>query len=166
MKKLLIMRHAKSSWDLPLSDIQRPLNERGLKNAPEMGKRIMKSKVIPEVIYSSDAVRAYTTAQLVRDTINPEIPIQIESKIYDSTLQTLLKIIENFPNDNNTILMIGHNPTVSLLANYLAGDNIGYFATATIACLEFDFDNWNEISGNTGKLIFFDFPKNENSPFV
>jgi phosphohistidine phosphatase len=133
MKRLIIMRHAKSSWDLPLSDIQRPLNERGLKNAPEMGRRIVKSKIIPEVIYCSDAVRAYTTAQLVRDAINPEIPLIIEPKIYDSTLQTLMKIIENFPDDKNIILMVGHNPTISLLANYLAGENIGYFATATMA---------------------------------
>lgn len=160
------MRHAKSSWDLPVSDIQRPLNERGLKNAPEMGRRILKSKIIPELIFSSNAVRAYTTAQLVRDAIHPNIPIEIEPQIYDSTLQILLKIIENFPNDKNTILMVGHNPTISLLANYLAGENIGYFATATMACLEFGADNWNHITGGSGNLLFFDFPKNENSPFI
>lgn len=160
------MRHAKSSWDLPVSDIQRPLNERGLKNAPEMGRRIVKSKVIPQVIYSSDAVRAYTTAQLVKEAIDPNIPMEIEPKIYDSTLQTLLKIIENFPDDKHTILMIGHNPTISLLANYLAGENVGYFSTAAVAGLEFEVDHWNQISGGLGKLLFFDYPKNEYSPFT
>ena len=165
MKRLIIMRHAKSSWDLPVSDHQRPLNERGLKNAPEMGRRILKSQVIPEIIYSSDAVRAFTTAQLVRDYINPNIPIQVEPKIYDSTLQTLLKIIESFDEKYATVLMVGHNPTISLLANYLAGNPVGYFATGAMACLEFSCP-WNEISGSTGRLIFFDFPKNTNSAFI
>jgi phosphohistidine phosphatase len=165
MKKLIIMRHAKSSWDLPLSDIQRPLNERGLRNAPEMGRRILKSKIIPEIIYTSDAVRAYTTAQLVREALHLEIPIEVEPKIYDTTLQVLLNIIHHFPEKFSTILMVGHNPTISLLANYLSGDNVGYFATGAMACLEFSC-NWNEVSGGTGNLVFFDYPKNTNSPFM
>ncbi len=164
MKKLILMRHAKSSWDLPLSDIQRPLNERGLRNAPEMGRRIKNSGIIPQLIYTSDAVRAYTTAQLVREALNSDIPIQVEPKIYDSTLQTLLRIIENFPEEVDTILMIGHNPTISLLTNYLAGKEVGYFATAAMACLKFP-GTWQEVSGGTGMLLFFDFPKNTNSPF-
>lgn len=170
MRKLILMRHAKSSWDLPLSDKQRPLNERGLRNAPEMASRIIKSGIIPHKIYASDAVRSYTTAQLVANKLNdffkhdPPITIEVVPEIYEASLLDLLHVLTKIPKEIELALVVGHNPTITMIASYLANENVGYFPTCAMACLQFE-DDWECLSQKSAQLLWFDFPKNTHSPF-
>lgn len=171
MRKLILMRHAKSSWDLPLSDKQRPLNERGIRNAPEMANRIIKSGVIPQKIYASDAVRSYATAQLIASKLNdffpnnPPITIDIVAEIYEASLLDLLHILTKIPNEIECALVVGHNPTITMIASYLTNENVGYFPTCAMACLQF-FEEWECLSKQSAQLLWFDFPKNNNSLFT
>lgn len=161
MKQLFIVRHAKSDWgDFNLKDFDRPLNHRGHKNAPEMVERLVLKSLKPGVIVSSPALRALTTAKYFASgwkmsaeqlTTNPSI--------YEASTQTLLKIINGFDDQFDKIALFGHNPGLTNLLNYVTGEYIANMPTCSIAIIEFPFDEWKLISGNTGKLVMFDYPK-------
>lgn len=160
MKQLIIVRHAKSDWGNPdLRDFDRPLNKRGTKNAPEMAHRLVKKQIKPELIVSSTALRALTTAKFFADTWQmPLADIQEQPSIYEASVNTLLKVINKFDNKYNMIAMFGHNPGLTDLVNYLDGQ-IYEMPTCSVVILEFPFDNWAMISEGTAKVVLFDFPK-------
>ncbi|TZF82687.1 histidine phosphatase family protein [Pedobacter sp. BS3] len=161
MKKLLIIRHAKSDWDnMELSDFDRPLNHRGEKNAPEMAQRLLKKHIIPQHLVSSPALRAISTARYFADIlgINPE-EIQQEKAIYEASFTILLNLINTFDNRFDFIALFGHNPAVTNLVYHLSGKQVYNMPTCSMALIEFPFDEWEYISGNTGDLLWFDFPK-------
>ena len=160
MKQLIIVRHAKSDWgNLDLRDFDRPLNKRGKSNAPEMAHRLVKKKIKPEVIVSSPALRAITTAKFFADTWQmPLAEIQEEPNIYEASVHTLLNVINNFDKKYAKIAMFGHNPGLTDLVNYLGGQ-IYDLPTCSVVILEFPFDDWAMISQETAKVIFFDYPK-------
>jgi phosphohistidine phosphatase len=163
MKQLLIVRHAKSDRNDPaLRDFDRPLNERGQKNAVEMAKRLVKQDLIPKEIVSSPALRALATANLFADTFKTA-PSKIKKvdSIYEASATTLLQVINNFNDDDDFIALFGHNPGVSEVA-FLLTDNAGLdnLPTTGMALIEFPFEHWNMVSRGTGKLLLFDFPKN------
>ena len=163
MKQLLIVRHSKSDRnDLSLKDFDRPLNDRGHKNAQEMATRLFKQNIIPQILVSSSALRALTTANYFADkfTINHSAVIKNED-IYEASSSKLLKIINGFDNKANLIGFFGHNPGFSELAFRLSNNSIlDNLPTTGIALIEFPFDKWNLVSYGTGKLLLFDFPKN------
>ena len=114
MKTLLLMRHAKSSWDNPgLRDFDRPLNERGLKAAPLMGRYLRAQGIAPDLIVSSPAQRAQQTAQLVKEAARCAAPIRYEAAIYDANLNALLKVLQALDKTTKTVLLVGHNPSFS-----------------------------------------------------
>ncbi|MCB9249756.1 MAG: histidine phosphatase family protein [Ignavibacteriales bacterium] len=161
MKTLYLLRHAKSSWeDGNLSDFDRPLNERGLRDAPIMGE-ILKNKIEqPELIISSSAKRAITTAEIIANSFNYEInKIIKEEKIYHSVVSDLMRIIYETPNTIERLMLFGHNPTFTLVVNYLSDKYIDNLPTCGFVQINFDLKSWEELESNTGKLILFEYPK-------
>jgi len=164
MKKLLLVRHAKSDWNDPkLSDFDRPLNDRGHKNAPEMAERLLKKHIVPELIVSSPAKRAFTTAKYFAKTFGiDKSEIEKNEGIYEASVNDLLKIINDFDNSKNFIALFGHNPGITTLAVGLSGAYITNIPTCGLILIEFPFDDWRMISFDTGAKLLYDYPKNED----
>ncbi|MFN3343821.1 MAG: SixA phosphatase family protein [Flavobacteriales bacterium] len=162
MKTLYLVRHAKSSWsDLTLSDFDRPLNERGKRNAPFMGKIFRSKGIKPDLIVSSPAKRALSTAKKIAKEIDYETEnIKTESSIYEADLRTLLKVVNELPTKAKTVMLFGHNPGITEFANYLAGTDISNIPTCGMVCIRFSTSKWEEISRDTGTFVEFDYPKN------
>lgn len=160
-KQLLICRHAKSSWrDASLSDIQRPLNKRGERDAPEMGRRLVRRGIRPDLIMTSPAVRAKTTAELYAAQLGyPLLRMQIHADQYAAAPSRLLSLVQALDPGLETVLMVGHNPESTILANLLGNLGIANIPTSGIVALEFPVASWGEIAEGTGFLHFFDYPK-------
>jgi len=159
MKKLYIIRHAKSSWkDLNLEDYSRPLNKRGKKDAPFMGKILNENGVYPDIIISSPALRAKTTTQSIAKELHFNKPVTYDKQVYEADLSTLLQLLLELNKKDNIVFIIGHNPGLNMLLDYFVGfdDNI---PTCGVVELEFDCKKWDSISSKNAKLISFDYPK-------
>ncbi len=165
MKTLYLVRHAKSSWKYPnLDDFERPLNKRGRKNAPFMGKILKKLKVAPDLIISSPANRAAMTARIIAAKINyPLEKIRYSETIYQFSEDALIHVIKQLDNSVNKAMVVGHNPATNGLANYIGDRPISNIPTCGIYCLDLDISSWAKICENCGKLIFFEFPKKHTS---
>ncbi len=161
-KRLLICRHAKSSWhDATLSDIERPLNKRGQRDAPEMGRRLVRLGIQPDLIVSSPAVRARTTAEQYAQHLGyPPERIQIDPCQYAATVPILLTLLQKIEAQYTTVMLVGHNPEYTALANFLGGLHIDNIPTCGIVALDFPVVSWQDIAPGKGVLSFFDFPKN------
>ena len=165
MKRLFLVRHAKSSWEDPsLDDIDRPLNERGKRNAPEMGIRLRKQGIIPDLLISSPAKRALSTAKKISQEIGyPKKNIQIDDRLYHGSSNSMITLIKSIQGKINSIMIFGHNPGFTDFANMLCGINIYNIPTAGIVAIDFSTDDWSEVDFNTGELVFFDYPKKIHS---
>lgn len=160
MKTIYLVRHAKSSWkEAGLSDFERPLNKRGQHDAPFMAKLLAKKDEMPEVIVSSPALRALTTAKIFASEFNSDTQIVEEEKIYEAGLGNLIKIINNLQETFNTVMIFGHNPGLTYLANYLGDKSIDNIPTCGIVKITFDINSWQDISDGSGKIVFFEYPK-------
>lgn len=161
MKKLFIIRHAKSSWDFPdLDDFDRPLNNRGKKNAPEMGKRLNKKGVKIDLIIASPAKRAFITAKKIAAEISfPIEKIVKEPLFYHGSLSNMLGVIQHVDNDSKSLMIFGHNPGLTELSNLLSNSDIYNIPTCGITEIDFDVSSWGEIEKYTGELVSFDYPK-------
>lgn len=164
MKTLYLVRHAKSDWNLlNLDDFDRPLNKRGLRNAPVMAKRLKKRKIKPEVLISSPAERALSTARIFADVFGySEKKIIKKPTIYEAEIKDLLKVINHIDDKYGSAMLFGHNPTFTDMVNYLTDMELDNLPTCGVVQVEFDVDNWHEISTHQGKLILFEYPKNED----
>ncbi|MBF9221968.1 SixA phosphatase family protein [Hymenobacter ruricola] len=162
MKTLYLLRHAKSSWSFDeLSDQERPLNDRGRDDAPLMGKALAKRRICPDLVVSSPAVRAMSTAVLVaREMQYPHDKIVVEPGIYGSDVDGLLAIIRALPDTAASVLLVGHNPTITETANELSPSPFNEMPTAAVACLRFDTDKWEEVSKANAEFYFYDYPRN------
>lgn len=159
MRKLLIMRHAKSSWDNPdISDFDRPLNARGLQAAPFMGSQIYKNGLIPDLIISSPAKRAKQTAVLVRESAGIEGKIEFVEKIYEASPTTLLYVTSELPDKYKSVLLVGHNPGIEGFIRILTGE-IHEMPTASVAQISLNIEKWADISLNCGQLELLMRPK-------
>lgn len=160
-KTLILVRHAKSSWkDTSLNDIQRPLNKRGNKDAPKMGRHMAKHKILPEVIFSSPGLRALTTARLisVKIDIKPS-DIIVKDDFYTFNHSDLLSAIHSIKNRYNKIMIVCHNPAITDIVNYLSGSHIDNIPTCGVAVLRFKVDSWKKVYKNKASLESFDYPK-------
>lgn len=159
MKTLLILRHAKSSWDdTDLSDFERPLNARGLTAAPLMGKVMREKHITPDLIISSPAQRARQTTNLLRKTAEFDVPVNYEEKVYEASPLTLLHIAAGIDAEKETVLFIGHNPGLEGFIKVLTGENES-MPTAALAKINLNIENWREISTGCGTLAFLIRPK-------
>lgn len=161
MKKLFVVRHAKSSWDFPeLDDFDRPLNKRGKRNAPEMGKRLLKKGSMIDLLITSPAKRAAATARRIAEELTfPKDQIIKEPKLYHGTNRDVISVIQDVSDKIETLMIFGHNPGWTDLVNYLSDSNIYNIPTCGIAEINFDIASWKEIDTIKGQLIDFDYPK-------
>ena len=156
MKLLCILRHAKSTWaDSTIPDIDRPLDSASKIQASSTGLFLKEKKIIPDALYSSPAKRAIDSANLIADTLQlPHEKIILEPRVYEAQVDDLLSVVQNFPDKFNSVMLIGHNPGLSLLANYLAGIHINTLPTSGLCCFELSTDHWQEITLAECKLLF------------
>ena len=162
MKKLCLMRHAKSSWkQTELADIDRPLNQRGLRDAPMMGQRLSSLGLVVDRIISSPAKRAITTARTVAGTIGyTYADIDTDDNIYLADSGSLYEIIAQLDNSINSVMLFGHNPGFTIMANDIGDASIDNMPTCSIAVFDLTIDSWSEVARGCGTLCYFDFPKN------
>jgi phosphohistidine phosphatase len=159
-KKLLLVRHGKSDWgNLDLKDFDRPLNKRGKENAPEMAERLLEKGFNFDLIVSSPAKRAKSTAKYFAEAYKVD-QIQFEESIYEANTTALLKVVNDLNDAANTVIMFGHNPGFTDFANELSNADIYNIPTAGMVLIYFPFDSWKMVSKGTGELVFFDYPKN------
>ncbi|MCZ4244318.1 SixA phosphatase family protein [Pedobacter punctiformis] len=162
MKQLLLVRHGKSDWGTAAqTDFERPLNKRGKENAPEMAERLLKRGFKFDLMVSSPAKRALTTAKYFAEAYQTE-NIKLEKSIYEANTTTLLKIVNEFDDATDTIIMFGHNPGFTDFVNELSEANIYNIPTAGMVLISFPFESWKMVSRGTGEMIFFDYPKNSD----
>lgn len=166
MKTLTLVRHAKSSWkDTSLGDRDRPLNSRGERDAPVMGKRIADAGIRPSLLISSPAVRAWTTAkEIARALSYPLEFLQREDGLYLASLDSLLDVVAQQESGFNNIMLFGHNPGLTDFANYLSPGLTNNLPTAGVVSVDFDSADWLLYDRPCTDLILYDYPKKISTP--
>ena len=145
MKTLLIMRHAKSSWNYPeRSDYDRPLNARGKRDAPRMGKHLRQEGLIPDRILTSSAKRARKTASKVAKACGYTGRVKKLDALYDTVPGVYFEVLQALPDTYQRVMVCGHNPTMEQLVNHLTED-IKRMPTAALAHIELPIQHWNAL---------------------
>jgi len=163
MKTLYIVRHAKSSWaEADQRDFDRGLNDRGKRDAPRMGKRLSEKDIHPELLLTSPAKRAWSTAKRIADILKyPKERIQTDLQLYHADEDTLLFTVQKIDNKHNVVMLFGHNPGLTDFVNSIADTEvyIDNVPTCGVVVFNFHIDAWKDIKWKGGKLQFFDYPK-------
>lgn len=161
MKTLYLIRHAKSDWSIDhLLDIDRPLNERGYGDAHKMSLILNEKKIVPDLIISSPAVRAISTALIFCRNLNHDPKaILINKNLYDTTVKDYLQAISKIDSKHQIVFMFGHNPTITNTANTLTNALAEEMPTCGIAGIHSKAKDWDEFSKNINELTLFDVPK-------
>lgn len=163
MKRLTLIRHAKSSWkDESLADHDRPLSKRGQRDAPRMGERLRARGARPSLIVSSPAVRAKQTAQIIADCLGyPREFLQYASALYLASPGTLLAAAAAQNDQHTDVFLVAHNPgLLELTRQLLPGWSYDNLPTAGVVAVDFDTDHWAEIVTTPARSVFYDYPKN------
>ncbi len=160
MKELLVMRHAKSSWrNMSLTDHQRPLNKRGKADVPKMGRLLKRMDLTPELILTSTAERALTTAELVALSSDYEEEIELRPEFYHAEPEAYIEELQTVDAKYGRVMVVGHNPGMEELVELLSGQLI-HFTTANIAHIRLSIDNWASFTEETnGTLLNLWRPK-------
>lgn len=163
MKTLTIVRHAKSSWSEPrLSDRERPLNRRGERDAPVMGKRIADAGIRPSLIVSSPATRAWTTARVIAEQLAyPTEFLQRENQLYLASLNDLLDIVVAQDDGFNSLIIVGHNPGLTDFVNFLSPGLTNNLPTTGVVAVNIDQDHWKLHEQPMIELFMHDYPKKD-----
>lgn len=163
MKTLYLVRHAKSSWeDSSLDDFDRPLNNRGKKDAPRMGQYLNKQGVFPDLMLASPANRAFTTSRkIARELDYPKDGIQTDERIYHADETDLLEILREVDDSWNSVMLFGHNPAFTWFANGLNRTDIDNIPTCGVVACQLDIDHWTEVRMGCGQQLFFISPKKD-----
>jgi len=161
MKTLYLVRHAKSSWkDMTLADRNRPLNKRGKRDAPFMGKLMYEHGIFPEVLISSPALRALTTAKAFAKALNyPSERLLLNEQLYEASVYDLLEIVQQLEDNWQSVMLFGHNMTYTMFANWYANPPLDNVPTGAVVALQFDVEQWSSIRSNNGQLQFFEYPR-------
>jgi phosphohistidine phosphatase len=159
MKTLLLMRHAKSSWADPARpDLERPLNERGRKAAPLMGRFLRRQSLRPDAVVCSPAARARETAELALAAAQFACEVRYDARIYEASAARLLEVAREIAEPATTALLVGHNPGMEDFVRLLTGAQ-ERMPTAALACVAFDAAAWREINAQAGRLAWLVRPK-------
>ncbi|NOH12690.1 MAG: histidine phosphatase family protein [Chloroflexi bacterium] len=160
MKSLLLLRHAKSSWkDMSLGDHDRPLNPRGKRDAPRMGRLLHELDLVPDAILSSTAKRAFKTAQAVAEAAGYEGEIEKHRSLYHAGADVFIEMLRTLPDEVERAMLVGHNPGMEYAVLYFTGEDERY-PTATVAHIQLPIDSWAELDEETeGKLLGLWRPK-------
>jgi phosphohistidine phosphatase len=167
MRRLLLLRHAKSDWPDGIDDAMRPLAERGRNDAPEMGRAITKAKIVPEFAFISPATRTRQTWELAALEFDKIVAVIEESALYAASEKTILDIIRSAPSSVETLMIVGHNPGLERLARSFAKsgnpDAIRRvekkYPTCGLAVIELPISSWKEAAPPAGRLEMFLTPK-------
>ncbi len=156
MKKLIIIRHAKSSWEAPLKDIDRPLTKKGILDVHYISEKCRKYLPSKFIIWSSTAKRASETALIFAQTIlYPLENIVYKEDLYTFELHKLENVIKSCSNDFENVILFGHNEAITNFVNKFGDIKINNVPTAGFVSIEFDSDSWENINiGKTKKIIF------------
>lgn len=163
MKYLLLLRHAKSSWnDQSLPDYQRPLNERGKKDAPRVGELLRKKQLHPGLVLSSSAKRASKTAKKVIEASGLEVELRLLDELYLAAPDAYVGQLEKLPDELSCVLVVGHNPGIEELLLGLTGQH-QHFPTAALAHVELPADRWSDIAlDRTSRLLWLWTPSEDD----
>jgi phosphohistidine phosphatase len=160
MKTLIVMRHAKSSWDdTSLGDYERPLNKRGKRDAPRMGKLIFQQELVPQLIITSSAKRARKTAEATAASARYDGRIEATRDFYHAGARTYIEQLNGLADDYSRVMVVGHNPGLEELIEELTG-LWERMPTAAVAAIELRIDQWSKLTENIeGKLINLWIPR-------
>jgi phosphohistidine phosphatase len=159
-KQLYIVRHGKSSWDYEVDDIDRPLKVKGINDAYKMADRLNKRNKHPQLIISSPANRALHTAIIFARTLNHPISnLNIHEIIYNGSDEQILDFIKTLDDAVSSVMIFGHNPMSTDLANRFLKDKLDNLPTAGIASINFKTDSWKNIESNNASTELVDYPK-------
>lgn len=162
MKTLLLVRHAKSSWtDETQADFDRPLNERGKNDAPEMAKRVQAKVPGIDLFVSSPAKRAYKTAKLFAAVFDvKKDDIRLIESLYLASASTLYQVVAGLNDEADSVILFAHNPGITEFANMLANVHIDDIPTCGVFAVAAEVKTWKSFVGAEKKFLFFDYPKN------
>ena len=156
MKRLILIRHAKSSWELDITHIYRPLSPRGIEDANLLSKELLNYKIQPNAIFSSPANRALHTAMIFcRQLYFPLERFQVTAELYDFSGNDVLGFIKNLGSDLNTVMVFGHNHAFTYIANSLGNTYIDNVPTSGLVHLQFQVDDWSSVAKGTTKQTIF-----------
>lgn len=161
MKKLFLIRHSKASRELSLiNDLDRPLTERGYRDAVSMSAVLKTETETVDLFLTSQSVRTWSTALIFSRTFNYEpAKIKVDARLYEASTKELLTVVNKVHDDLNTVFLFGHNPGLHRFLLYLTGKDEGHFATSAIAGISFNGLSWEEVSKDTGNLFLMKEPR-------
>ncbi len=153
-KKLFLVRHAKTEEGAAdKRDFDRVLTNRGLQDASRLGKYFNSKGIKIDQILSSDAARAFATTELIASQMGYEFSqIHINHDIYEASVRTLFQLVNALKDEWDTVMIVGHNPPINYLSEYLSGADIGHMSTGSCAIINFEQESWAEVSQNSGSL--------------
>ena len=163
MKTLVIVRHAKSSWkDASIEDRERPLNKRGERDAPRMGRRLADLVGTPDLIVSSPAARALATARIVADAVGyPVERIRADERIYEAGPARILDVVRGFDDEQDLVFLVGHNPGLTDFVNEVSHPRVENVPTCGVVELRLATGRWSDLSSSTVQRASFMTPKDE-----
>lgn len=161
MKELYLLRHAKSSRDYPeLTDFERPINSRGRHDIPIMADVLKKREITPDLIVSSPTNRTLTTARFTAEAIDyPLKDIQVTEEIYEAWVEDIVKVLTRIDNAFDKVLLVGHNPGLQLLGEWLDKFEEDNLPTCGLIGYSLKIDSWEELEKGCGRFLFFEYPK-------
>lgn len=162
-KNLILIRHAATqSSQREQKDFDRPLTRQGIQDASKVGRFIYEKDFSADSLISSPAHRAIHTAQLIAEQIKFDVSlIMQEQELYEASVRSILALINSLPDDNHQVIIVGHNPAITYMAEYLCKRDLGSLAPGALAWLLFDQDTWKEVSENSGTLHKLSSPNQE-----
>lgn len=162
MKTLILVRHAKSSWDqVGLADFDRPLNERGKKDAPQMARRLKEKGIKLDHLISSPAKRAKKTASYFAEEFDfKKDDVKLLDELYGATQPAFLKVVSEINDKNSSVALFSHNPGITEFASSLTNVRVDDMPTCAIFALQVETESWKDFSMAEKKFLFFDYPKN------
>lgn len=160
MKTLYIVRHAKSSWKNPdLSDVERPLLEKGKKRTRRVVEYLINNEISPDLIISSHAERATETAAIIAHALNYDKDrILIDRSLYYGNSETLRRLFFDLPSDANSLMIVGHNPTMTNFANIFIDKKLEWLPTSAVMALKFNAGNWLNVLNTKPEIVFYIYP--------
>lgn len=161
MRTIYLVRHAKSSWAEPgLSDMERSLNKRGKHDAPKMGSLLYAKGERPQLLVSSPAKRAYSTAKRIAKELDyPAKDIIKDERLYMADVEDFYSVIKNTEENIERLMIFSHNYGITYFANLISGSNIDNIPTCGVVRVDFDTNSWKDVEEQKGKLIYFEYPK-------
>jgi phosphohistidine phosphatase len=165
VKRLVVLRHAKSSWDEPgLDDHERPLTKRGRKAAEMIGLRLHEDVLAPQLVLCSTALRARETLAGVGRGLDSDVPVQLEPGLYEASLESLVGRVKTLPEEYDIVLLVGHNPGLQELVLHLADGGLAErvqskLPTGALVTIDFDVVHWADVAPASVRVAAVIFPK-------